>query len=37
MKKVGTVFFMLMMIAVGFVMYAYWQQETDVMMKGVLV
>lgn len=37
MKKAGTIFFMLMMIAVGLVMYMYWQQEADVVMKGVLV
>ena len=37
MRKAMTVFMVVMMVAVGIVMYMYWQREESVMMKGVLV
>lgn len=36
-RKIVAIFMVVMIIAVAIVMYMYWQRETTMIMKGVLV
>ena len=36
-RRVVTIFMVVMIIAIAVVMYLYWQRETTMIMKGVLV